>query len=455
MRPHKSPAPVIAFLLAAFAALWSAAPIGAPPRSKTGSTSAAILPEKRRAEVTNAWQKWRIENLLPSLMRRAGIDMWLVMNREYGEDPVYFTLVPQPIMYSGGQVVLIFHDRGPEAGVELFCSAPHGVPGYKNIWRPRAGTQMQNLADFVRLKNPKRIGVNVSPTWPLADGLTASQRDKLAMALGPELSTRLTSAENLCVGWQETRSPQELSAYKDLCGLGHEIIAEFFSNGVIMPEVTTADEVVWWIRDRVNALGLETWFQPSVDIVRPKARAAKSPPNDGVIRRGDVLHCDFGIKYLGLCTDMQWQAYVLERGEAEVPAGIRKALDNANRMAALFLAEFKEGRKGREIRDAALAGIAAAGLKGSIYTHPLGFYGHAAGCTIDSRDPAGIDEGNIPKWEYPLYPNTVYSIEFSCSTPVPEWGGEELRVGYEEDALFAEGVCRFIGLRQTEFLVIR
>ena len=117
MRPPKSPALVIAFLLAAFAALWSAASIGAPPRSKTAPTSAAILPEKRRAEVTNAWQKWRIENLLPALMRRTGIDMWLVMNREYAEDPVYFTLVPQPIMYSGGQVVLIFHDRGPEAGL--------------------------------------------------------------------------------------------------------------------------------------------------------------------------------------------------------------------------------------------------------------------------------------------------------------------------------------------------
>ncbi len=423
--------------------------------SAPASEKHVILTKKEQAEVINEWQKWRLENILPGLMRRAGIDMWLVMNREYMEDPVYFTLVPRPVMYSGGQVVLIFHDKGPEQGVELLCSAPGGVPGYKNIWRPRVKTQMENLADFIRERNPGKIGINVSSKWPLADGLSSSQREKLESSLGADLSRKLVSAEDLCVGWLETRSPQEISAYRHICGIAHDLIAEFFSNEVIMPDITTSQDVRWWIRQRIAELGMETWFHPSIDIIRSKDEAAEYPDNDNVIRRGDVLHCDVGIVYLGLCTDMQWQAYVLKPGETDVPPGIQKALDNANRMADIFMAEFKTGRTGAEIRDITMEKLQAEGLKGVIYTHPLGFYGHAAGCSPDGRNPDTIDEGNPAKWDYPLYPDTVYAIEFSCTTPVPEWGGQELRIGFEENAVFTEDGCRFIDGRQTKFLIIK
>ena len=423
--------------------------------SVIASDNHLIMTKQEQAEVVNDWQEWRIENILPEIMRRAGIDMWLVMNREYMEDPVYFTLVPRPVMYSGGQVVLIFQDMGPGKGIERFCSAPGGVPGYKNIWRPRNKKQMANLADFIRERNPEKIGINVSSDWPLADGMSASQRDKLEDGLGAELSRKLVSAEDICVGWLETRSPQELDAYPHICGIAQDLIAEFFSNEIIMPGVTTANEVRWWIRQRIEELGLETWFHPSVDIVRSEAEADKHPKDDNVIRRGDVLHCDVGIVYLGLCTDMQWQAYVLRTGETDVPAGIQKALDNANRMADIFMAEFQEGRTGAEIRDITMEKLEEEGLNGLIYTHPLGFYGHAAGCTPDARDPDRIDEGNPPKWDYPLYLNTVYAIEFSCTTPVPEWGGQDLRIGYEEDAAFTQKGCRFIDGRQREFLIIK
>ena len=422
----------------------------------TTASGLTVLTLREQADQFNAWMADRLDAVLPALMRRAGIDMWLVLSREYNEDPLYFTLVPPPAMYSSGTVVLIFHDKGPGAGVERLCSAPHGVAGgYKNIWRPRVKAQFETLADYVRQADPKRIGIDVSATWPLADGLTVALRDKLEAALGPELSKRLVSAEDLCVGWLETRTPDEMLTYQHLCAVAHDIIREFLSNKVIVPGRTTEEDVAWWIRQRLASLGLETWFQPSVDIVRSKKDAAQYGET-AAIQPGDLLHCDFGIRYIGLCTDMQWQAYVLRPGETAAPAGLRTALDNANRVADILMAEFKTGRTGKEIVTAAMEKGRAEGLDLLIYTHPLGFNGHAAGCTPDSRDPQTIDEVNVPKWSYPLYPETAYSIEFSCRTAVPEWDGEKVRIGYEEDALYTEkDGCRFINGRQREFLLIK
>jgi hypothetical protein len=268
-----------------------------------------ILPEKDREQVMNEWLKWRLDNIVPQLMRREKIDMWLVINREYNEDPVYLSLVPRPTMYARRTSILIFHDLGPEKGVERLAGSYYGMEGwYKGTWVDKKKKQFESLADVIRARNPKKIGINTSEDWAFGDGLTASLKAKLEKALGPELSSRFVSAENLCVGWLETRSPQEMGVYRHICGLAHDLIAEFFSNRVITPGITTTDDVVWWFRQRVTDMGLETWFQPSISIQRHKKEEVK-PEESRVIRRGDLLHCDVGITYLGLCTDMQHQAY--------------------------------------------------------------------------------------------------------------------------------------------------
>jgi Xaa-Pro aminopeptidase len=333
-----------------------------PARGPEGPAMASglkVLTLREQADQANAWLEARLEKVLPALMRRAGID---------NEDPLYFTMVPKPALYSSGTVALIFHDKGPGAGVERLCSAPHGVSGgYKNIWRPRVKTQFETIADHIRQADPKRIGIDVSSKWPLADGLTVALREKLAAALGPELSKRLVSAEDLCVGWLETRTLEEMKTYQHICAVAHDLIREFFSNRVIVPGRTTEEDAVWWIRQRVASLGLESWFQPSIDIVRSKKDAARYGEST-VIQPGDLLHCDVGIRYIGLCTDMQWQAYVLRPGEMGAPAGLQKALDNANRVADILMAEFKTGRTGKEIVTAAMDRGRAEGLNLLIYT---------------------------------------------------------------------------------------
>jgi len=410
-----------------------------------------ILPHRDRARVENAWLEWRLDNIVPALMRRENIDMWIVINREYNEDPVYLTMLPQPAMASAGMSALIFHDRGETEGVARFSCGPRAAGAhYPNIWTDRRLGQFERLAEFIREAAPQRIGVGISRVWAYGDGLSVSIRDRLVEALGTELSGRLVSAEHLAVGWLETRSPMEISAYRYVAGIAHDLIREFYSNRVIVPEVTTTDDVVWWIRDRIAGLGLETWFQPTVSLQRRQDAA-----RDNVIRRGDLLHCDVGIVYLGLCTDMQWQAYVLRSEETDVPDGLKDALRQANRVADILMAEFVEGRTGREIVEAATARAEAEGLRPLIYTHPIGFHGHGAGCFIDARPEDRIDENNKYRKYYPLYPDTAYAIEFSSTTSVPEWGGQDVRIGFEETAIFTGGVCRFVDGRQTEFLIIR
>jgi len=414
-----------------------------------------ILPEKDRETLTNAWLKWRLDTIIPELMRREGIDLWLVINREYNEDPVYLSLVPRPTMYARRTSILIFHDRGPEKGVERLAGSYYGMEGwYKGTWVDKKKKQFESLAEVIKAINPKKIGIDTSESWAFGDGLTAALKSKLEKALGPELSSRLVSAENLCVGWLETRSPQEMSVYRHICGIAHDIIDEFFSNRVITPDVTTTDDVVWWIRQRVTELGLETWFQPSISIQRSKKDAAKYA-DQGVIRRGDMLHCDVGITYLGLCTDMQLQAYVCRIGETDAPEGLKDALRRANRLADVFMGEFVLGRTGTEIVTAAMKKGEAEGLRPLIYMHPLGIHGHGAGCVADARPPESAPEDNPERGKYPLFLNTAYAIEFSSTSAVPEWDNQDVRIGYEEDALFTEKGCRFIDGRQTRVYLIR
>jgi Xaa-Pro aminopeptidase len=415
-----------------------------------------ILPEKERAQVYNEILRWRLDNIIPELLRREGIDLWLIINREYNEDPVYMSLVPEPTMSARRTSILMFYDGGPDKGVQRLSGSYYGMRGwYEGTWKDKKKKQFESLAEVIHSLNPKKIGINVSPTFRFGDGLTASLKRTLEEHMGPELSGRLVSAEKLCLGWLETRSPREISLYRHICGIAHDIISEFFSNSVITPDITTTEDVVWWIRQRITDVGLDTWFHPSISIQRSEKDAALYEDNPRVIRRGDLLHCDVGIIYLGLCTDMQLHAYVCRTGEDEAPEGLKLALARANQVAEIFMGEFRVGRSGNEVTDSTMEKATAAGLRPLIYTHPLGVHGHAAGVSMDARPVERAPEGIRVEMEYTLYPDTAYSIEFSSTTSVPEWDGKDVRIGYEEDAVFTEEGCRFIDGHQTKFYLIK
>ncbi len=412
-----------------------------------------ILPEQQRAKVMNEILEWRLEHIIPELMRREGIDMWVIICREYNEDPVYMTMVPEPTMAARRTSILIFHDKGDE-GIKRLTGNFYGMgKWYKTIYTDNTKDQIVNLADYIKEQDPKKVGINESETWAFGDGLSASFKANLVKALGPEYSKRLVSAENLCVGWLETRSPRELSIHRHICGIAHDIIAEFFSNRIIVPDITTTEEVVWWIRQKYTDLGVETWFQPSVSIQRAKKEAAKYPDKNTVIRRGDLLHCDIGIVYLGLCTDTQQNAYVCKIEEEGAPEGLKNALRLGNRLQDIVMAEHQAGRTGNEVLKSSLQKAKAEGLNPSVYCHPLGIHGHAAGFVVGLWNR---QDGVPVRGDYPLYYNTCYAIEMNNIYEVPEWDGQSVRMGLEEGGVYTKkDGCKFIDGRQTKLYIIK
>ncbi len=419
------------------------------PLGLAQENSPSILGMKERAEVFDRWLRVRLDKALPEIMRRENIDMWIIICREYNEDPVYLTLVPYTSMSARRLSMLVFYDKGKE-GVERVTVSRYGIGDlYKSVWDPEKIEQWKRLAEVIKERNPKRIGINESHTFAFGDGLSASHKAKLVEALGPDYAKRLVSAERLAVGWLERRIPEELEVYPHIVAIAHAIIADAFSNKVITPGVTTTDQVVWWMRERIAELKLATWFQPSISIQRSKTSEAK----DGrVIHRGDLLHCDMGIAYLGLNTDTQEHAYVLYQGEDDAPKGLKDALAQGNRLQDIFLGEFKELRTGNEILAAALKKAKDEGLKPSIYTHPLGFHGHAAGPTIGLWDK----QGGVPgEGDYPLFYDTCFSIELNVKASVPEWNNQEVQIALEEDAAFTRAGISFIDGRQTKLYLIK
>lgn len=408
-----------------------------------------ILSVKEQARVVDSWLEKRLEVILPEVMRREGVDMWLVICQEYNEDPVYLTLVPFEHLSARRLSMLVFFDRGKEKGLEKFSVSRYPIGNlYRAVWNPdKEPDQWKALAEEIKARRPQKIGINESATFAFADGLTSTGKQFLMKYLGPEYARRLVSAERLAVGWLERRLPEEIEVYHQIVCLAHRLIAEAFSNAVITPGITTSEDVEWWLWQKINSLGLRTWFSPTVDIQRPRS----SPYKDNVIRRGDLLHCDVGLTYLRLNTDHQELAYVLKPGESEPPAGLRAALAAGNRLQDILVSEFAAGRTGNQILAAALNRARAEGLKGSIYTHPLGFHGHAAGPTIGLWDK---QDGVPGQGDYELFYDTCYSIELNCRCPVPEWDNQEIVVGLEQDASFTRQGVIYLDGRQTAYHLI-
>lgn len=390
-------------------------------------------------------------------MADAELDMWLVINREYAEDPVFLSLVPQSTFAARRTTMLVFN-RLPSGQVEKLSvnTYPFGDP-YTSEWSGGdLEQQWQALAELIADRDPQRIGINVSKHWPEADGLTQGLHNRLVDILPEPYHSRLQPAEELVVRWLETRTEDELSAFVTAVSLARGVIAEAFSSKVITPGATTTDDVAWYIRERFETLGLAAWFMPYVTFQREGKTCTDEQPfcsvNEGVIERGDVLHTDVGICYLKMCTDTQEMAYVLKIDEEQAPQGLKNALKTGNQWQDLLTAEFVTGRSGNEILAATIEANQAAGIQSSTYTHPIGFFGHAPGPTIGMWDNQGPTPIN---GDWPLHPNTAYAIEGNIKQRVAEWNDQTVQIMLEQSAYFdGERVIYFAG-RQTQWHLIQ
>jgi Xaa-Pro aminopeptidase len=417
---------------------------------------------RQQAKIQQEWVRERLEINLPRIMREQGIDMWIISMREYNEDPVFRALVSPTSFAARRRTIYVFFDRGVTEGVERLALGGGSQGGLYEAFRTNLSTsttqqaelwgagQWRLLAQLVSERDPQVIAVNIDHEHNFADGLTAGEWEQMAEALGQDYASRVVRNPRLAIDYLAMRVPGMTPYYRRLQSIVHEVISAAFSNLVIEPGVTTTDDVVWWMRQRVNDMGLGTWFQPSVSIQRQGVTGGLDA--NPVIERGDVLHCDFGITAMRLNTDTQHMGYVLREGETETPAGLQVALDNAKRLQDILMEEIKVGRSGNEILTLVLNRMNAEGLNGTMYTHPIGDHGHGAGPLIGLWDY----QENVPgRGDVPVIPSMWFSTELQVTTPVPEWGNQAVRMAMEEEAeVTADGRTRWMLRRQSEFHLI-
>lgn len=415
------------------------------------AVSTRVLTHREQAALVRSWIVERFEVLLPELMRREGIDMWIVVSREYNSDPVFQSMAPLTTYSSRRRTILVFFDRGKDEGVERLSIGRFDYDGLFQVHPTLNHEQWKGLREVVEERDPKVIGVDKSELWNHADGLTANEEDNLLEALGPRYAGRMRSAENLVVSWLERKLPEETEAYHHVMQVAHMVIREAFSNRVIVPGETTTEDVAWWMRQRVAELGLGQWFHPSVNLQRKGGAPKEGESGYGVIQRGDLLHCDFGIVYLGFATDTQHNAYVLRVGETEAPAGLRAGQRAANRLQDIVLEKGQPGVSGNVTLAESLEQARSEGLVASIYCHAIGYHGHGAGAPIGMTD---YQEGVPGRGERPLSAGTWSSIELNVRYPIPEWDGQEARFALEEDAALLENGWQWIDGRQRDLYLI-
>lgn len=417
-----------------------------------------ILPERDRAKVVNDILADRFENLLPGLMDRAGIDMWVLISREYNEDPVMRTMLPATWLNARRRTIIVFYRDIEKNTLERLAVARYNIgDNITSAWDPESQPdQWKALVDVISKRDPKKIGLNYSQHFNIEDGIVKTDYEEFLKVLPKNYVDKVVSAEKLAISWIETRTAKEMELYEHLVAITHAIIAEAFSEKVITPGQTTSEDVVWWMRQKVTDMGLETWFHPSVDIQRNDEElkdhidAFSGGYGNTIIQPGDLLHCDFGITYLRLNTDCQRHAYVLKEGEKEVPEFLKIAFSKGNRLQDILTQNFKTGSTGNQILLESLTMAKAEGLRPSIYTHPLGSYGHSSGPTIGMWD----SQGGVPgPGDYKLYPNTVYAIELNTTVAIPEWN-KDIRIMLEEAGYWGENEFKYVNGRQTEIIPI-
>ena len=414
-----------------------------------------ILGLKERAKVIEEIQKDRFDNLLPKLMDETGIDMWIIITREYNEDPIIKTLLPPTWLNARRRTILAFHYDKKSKNLEKVAIARYSFgKNIPSIWnKDEEPNQMKALAKFIEDKNPNKIGLNYSDHFALADGIVKTDYELFLDNLPSRLSNKVVSAEELAIRWIETRTEKEMMIYDQLVEITHGIIKEAFSTNVITPGVTSTNDVVWWMREKVKKLGLKTWFHPTIDVQRNEVSDLYSFDGESkfdIIIPGDLIHCDFGISYLTLNTDCQELAYVLKPNETKAPDYLVKALEEGNKVQDIFTDLFEYKKTGNQILEEALEKGRSEGFRPQIYTHPLGTFGHSAGTTLGMWD----SQGGVPfTGDFPMNYNTVYAIELNTKVFIKEWN-KDIRVMLEEAGVFEKTGFRYVNGRQTELILV-
>ena len=417
-----------------------------------------LLSVREQLAVRERWLKTRLDTMLLPMMRRHKVEMWIVTNEEFHEEPVVPTIAP-PIPYEGRRDFFIFTDRGTDKleRIALVRYPEEHLRSFFDVVNPPGREIQATLKKIVEERKPKTIALNMAGVRGATNGLTYDAQKFLVETLGKEYVDRFVTAAPLIVEYMDTRLPDELEHYRKAVELTDIITRRAFSNEVITPGKTTVGDVRYWWLQQMNNKGLGTWFHPDLRIQRQNQETGKtqqflSVADESVlIQRGDVIHIDCGLNYLGLSTDWQKMGYVLRKGEHDVPEGLQRALTNTNRLQDALFTHIRPGAWGYDVYEATMADMKAASIEAMIYSHSIGNQGHGLGAAVDFRRPVA---GTV-SFEPPFREGSYTSIELNTSTPVAEWGGQKVTIMMEDDAYLTKDGMKWFRPRQTSFYVIR
>ena len=416
-----------------------------------------LLSVREQQAVRETWLKTRLDTMLLPMMRQQKIEMWIVTNEEFHPDPVTAYIAP-PLTYVGRRDFFIFADRGGNKldRLALVRYPEEHLKSFFEVLNPPGKDIAATLRRVVEERNPRSIALNMGGTRGATNGLTHDAYKYLTETLGQDYSSRFVPAAPLIVEYMDTRLPEERESYRTAVALTDLLTQRAFSNEVITPGKTTVGDVRFWFLQQVNNSGLDVWFQPDLRIQRQNQEPTKTlqflsvAEESAIIQRGDVIHIDCGLNYMGLSTDWQKMGYVLREGEKDAPEGLKRALTNTNKLQDVLFTHIKPGAKGFDVYDATMSDMKSLGIEAMIYSHSVGNQGHALGASIDFRRPSA----GAPL-EPPFREGSYTSIELNTTTPVADWGGQKVTIMMEDDAYLTKEGMKWFRPRQTAFYLIR
>jgi Xaa-Pro dipeptidase len=415
-----------------------------------------LLPWSQQIAVREQWLAKR-HGMILDTMSRNGVDMWIVVNEEFHDDPLTQYIAP-PRPYAGGRDFFVFIDAG-DKGLRKIAITGFAEESVKRFFEapddPKPADQV--LPALYQEYKPKHIALSYGGHRGVTRSITYDTYKFIVEKMGPEAESHFVPAENLIEEYSDTRIPEEFDTYTEMVKVTEILAKRALSGEVIKPGTTTVGDVRRWLYDQLGARDLTTWFQPDLRVQRNGMTNNTSrgflavAPEEIVIQKGDVVHLDFGITYMGLNTDWQKMTYVLRDGEKDVPTGLKKALANTNALQDSICRNAKPGKLAGDVYNDVMADMQKQGIEAKVYSHPLGFQGHALGAPIDYR--AAQRAQTMPP--RPLRDGSYISIELNSATAVPEWGGQKVFIMEEDPAYLTDSGWKFFVPRQTEWYVVR
>ena len=404
----------------------------------------------------------KFDYVLPGAMRDNGIDMWIIIDKGRGTEPLFRDFGSAT---SNGRGLYVFTDRGGERIERALLGV--GVDAVRDCGVYDRYGDPSELAAFVQQRQPQRIGVNFTTDEALmpmegrhlSDGISHTDFRNLQKTLGEPYASRLVSAERLIAQFRGRRVALELVEFSKIAEFTRTLLDRALSNEVITPNVTTLGAVQWWLEERRTELGLESGWEATVYISPPDGKEIANTHR--VIRPGDIVQIDFGVGRNNFFTDIKRFGYVLKENETALPKWVATAFANARTIRRMIRSNVTSGGSGRGKLDALKERVAALGflyteaeqasetpgVEVNIGMHPAGNSGHDAGGALFRIYPVRTD--------YEIQPYSIISLEFIVFTPTPAWGGKKVPVNIEENALITPHGIEWLHVPQDRPLLIR